>query len=364
MKVGIVGAGIMGRLLAFTLVNAGHEAALFDTGKLNSSRVAAGLLSPIAELETADELIYHLGQDALKQHWPAIINKLEDKIYFQTSGSLVLSHPKDKADLTRLLDVIDTKIKNQSCYKKLTHDEVITLEPTLAKFNDVYHFQNEAHVDNQALLDALMIKEIEWHKNTYIDAVLPGKVQDRKFDLVFDCRGLGAKSIFSDLHGIRGELIWLHAPDVSIKHPIRLIHPRYPLYIVPRPNHVYLVGASEIHSESDHPISVRSTLELLTAAYYVHPGFAEAHIIKTVTQCRPTLASYLPKIKYTDGLIAINGLYRHGFLISPSIAADIMQWLQQGTLCYPQLWENLYDKQTVQVGKNMFTSRTINCTNL
>ena len=118
------------------------------------------------------------------------------------------------------------------------------------------------------------------------------------FDMVLDCRGLGAKSAFQDLRSVRGELIWLHAPDVNMTRPIRFLHPRYNLYIAPRPKHIYLIGASEIESDDMSHITVRTTLELLTAAYSVHPGFAEAQIIKTVTQCRPTLSHHLPKIKF------------------------------------------------------------------
>ena len=138
----------------------------------------------------------------------------------------------------------------------------------------------------------------------------------------------------------------MHAPEVSITRPIRFIHPRYSLYLVPRPNHHYLIGASEIHVEDYSAISVRSTLELLTAAYYLHPGFAEARIVKMVTQCRPSLANYLPRIKYTQGFIAINGLYRHGFLIAPALVVDILNWLKTNSKMYDDLWE-LYDRHSI-----------------
>lgn len=48
MRAGIVGAGIMGRLLAFALHNAGWQVSLFDRSNenMNCSTSAAGLLTP------------------------------------------------------------------------------------------------------------------------------------------------------------------------------------------------------------------------------------------------------------------------------------------------------------------------------
>jgi len=349
MRAGIAGGGVMGQLLAFSLMNEGWEVSLFDQGKANNcSMAAAGLLTPVAELEKNDFIIFQLGDEALKVHWPAILNQLPKTIYFQQSGSLVVSHPRDYAELTKCIQLISSKLSNPVLYPKLNQNEIYQLEPEAIKFHNGYYFANEGQIDNQMLLQVLenhlMEKNITWFKETHVSSVKPGKIilsdKTYEFDFVFDCRGLGAKENFHDLRSVRGELIWLEAPDVFITRPIRFLHPRYSLYIVPRENQTYLIGASEIESQDDSTISVRTALELLTAIYYFNPKFSEARIIKTVTQCRPTLSNHLPKIKYSDGFIAVNGLYRHGFLIAPTLVHDITQWLQKKTITrYFQLWE-------------------------
>lgn len=359
MKIAVAGAGIMGQLIAFELVNAGHSVSLFDkddaSGNKSCSMTAAGMLAPISELEKSDLLIYHMGIDAINQHWPTLLHKLGKDIYFEKSGTIVLAHPRDRSDLTRFIKMIDAKLNYT--HQLLTREQLINLEPGLEKFDDTYYFPAEAHLDNQSLLailrEYLYKNGVEWHTNTFIDEIHPGKISInntiKKFDVVLDCRGMGAKSVFSDLHGIRGELIWLRAQDLNIKRPIRFLHPRYSIYITPRSENIYIIGASEIHSEDYSEISVQTILELLTAAYYLHPGFAEARILKTVTQCRPTLSNYLPKIKFDDGFIAVNGLYRHGFLIAPSLAADIANFIDRGStsLRYPQLWEKYHDSHSI-----------------
>ncbi|OGT35368.1 MAG: thiamine biosynthesis protein thio [Gammaproteobacteria bacterium RIFCSPHIGHO2_12_FULL_37_14] len=354
MKVAIVGAGIMGRLLALSLVNAGYNVNIFDqdhdSGMNSCSMAAAGLLTPMTELDKSEMIIYELGMKALAQHWPNILAELQDNIYFQCLGSIVLNHPKDHPEMDRYIALIRTKIKN-SVFQKLNQSSLRELEPSLTKFNEAYYFPDEGQLDNQHILDALkkklLAKQVTWHQQTFVRKIQPGMVctesSSFQFDMVFDCRGIGAKSVFHDLQGIRGELIWLHAPEVQLKRPVRFLHPRYSVYVVPRRQNIYLLGASEITSEDQSAISVRTTLELLTAAYYLHPGFAEATILKTVTHCRPTLANYLPRIKYTAGWMAINGLYRHGFLIAPTLVAEIMQWLINGNFSsnYAKLWERV-----------------------
>ena len=83
-------------------------------------------------------------------------------------------------------------------------------------------------------------------------------------------------------------------------------------------------------------MSVRSALELLSAVYTVHSGFAEARILEMATQCRPTLKDNLPEIALDRkpnqaGLMMINGLYRHGFMISPAILDCALEVLDSGS---------------------------------
>ena len=67
--------------------------------------------------------------------------------------------------------------------------------------------------------------------------------------------------------------------DVLLSRPIRLLHPRFPLYVVPWGNGVYILGATVIESEETGPVSLRSALDLLSAAYALDPAFAEAEIV-------------------------------------------------------------------------------------
>ena len=333
MKAGIAGAGLVGRLLAWRLSQLGWQVTLFDkddtSGRKSAAYAAAGMLSPVAECETTNQLIFDLGSDSLRK-WPKWLSSLTQSIYFQQNGSLVISHSGDEVEKIRWLKQINKKIRGVSI-ERLSLSALQQLEPEL-NFNEGYYLPQEAHIDSRALMQILEKElKVDWHPKTFIETVAPYNILTReksyKFDCIFDCRGLGANEIFTDLRAVRGELIYLHAPDVNFNRPIRLLHPRYRLYIVPRPNNIYLIGASEIESDDLSPISVRTCLELLSSAYSIHPSFAEARIVETITALRPALSDNLPRIYNQPGLIAINGLYRHGFLLAPALINKVIKTL-------------------------------------
>lgn len=333
MKAGVVGAGLMGRLLAWRLTLAGWQVTLFDKdnklGQKSASYAAAGMLSPVAECETSNRIIFDRGLYSLKQ-WELWSTEFLGPIFFQKKGTLVIAHPEDKAETERWIKKIQYKI-TELCIQQVSLSEIKKLEPEL-NFQEGYFLPQEAHIDSRAVLGALAKKlNISWCENKLVEKIIPHFVFTREksysFDYVFDCRGIGGGDQFNDLRAVRGELIYLHAPDVHLSRPIRLLHPRYRVYIVPRPNQIYLIGASEIESKDISPISVRTCLELLSAAYSIHRGFAEARIIETVTALRPALSDNLPRINWQRGLIAINGLYRNGFLLAPSLINEIIEKL-------------------------------------
>jgi glycine oxidase len=331
MQIGIAGAGLVGRLLAWQLVQAGHGVTLFDKddidGRQSCAFVAAGMLCPITELAIAESIIYDLGLHSLSL-WPKLLATLATPVFFQQAGSLLIAHRQDKAELDRLLRLVQHKLAASAAdiIQPLSPAAAQQLEPELKLNQYTYYLPMEGQLDNQGLLRALAIelqRHVTWYTRTPVNQLTERTIvtatQDFTFDVVVDCRGLGAQADFIDLRGVRGEIIYVHAPEVQLTRPIRLLHPRYCTYIVPKPGQIFAIGASEIESEDTSPISVRTTLELLSAAYAVHPGFAEARIIHTYTQLRPTFADQLPKVIHDNGVVRINGLFRHGFLLAPAL---------------------------------------------
>ena len=339
----VLGAGLMGRLLAHALAQAGHRVqvheALGADGLGSAARVAAAMLAPLAESAITEMPVVRMGHHGLTR-WPELIAALPEPVFFQQNGTLVLWHRQDAAEAQRfegLLLRTQGQCPELPTTQRLNAQDLKILEPGMEqRFNQALYLPGEGQLDNRELLASLLQGlaqwgvEVRWNSPAQPGDFQPGQIGQP--DWVFDCRGLGARDQWTQLRGVRGEVLRLYAPEVSLQRPTRLIHPRYPIYIAPKENHVFVIGATEIETEDLSAVSVRSTLELLSAAYTVHSGFAEARILEASTQARPTLIDNLPAIRCLgERALQINGLYRHGFLISPAMLDVVMEWVQHQT---------------------------------
>lgn len=350
-KYAIVGAGLMGRLLAIALARRGAQVELFEQGGQEAlespARIAAAMLAPLAESAITEDKVVRMGIYSLPR-WQQLISELASPVYFQQDGTLILWHQQDASDAERFCAHLE---KNSAANdllatpQRLDSAALYQLEPNVAdRFTQGLYLPKEGQLDNRQLLAALLVQldllKVHCHWHTPTD---PTQLQaENTYRWVIDCRGLGAKAAWqtkkdalNPLRGVRGEVLRLYAPEVKLRRPTRLIHPRYPIYIAPKENDIYVVGATEIESEDLSEISVRSAMELLSAIYTVHSGFAEARILEMATQCRPTLKDNLPQILVNtpnnhSGLMLINGLYRHGFMISPAVMDCALEFIDHG----------------------------------
>ena len=217
------------------------------------------------------------------------------------------------------------------------------LEPELnSRLSHAAYISEEAQIDNREFLKAvgLALEEtrVECHWNTFVsDHALPDA------GVVVDCRGMGAKSSRHNLRGVRGEIVRLHAPDIELHHMLRLLHPRHPVYIVPRAEGRLVVGATSVESDDRSPVSVRGALELLASAQSVLPALGEARILEFNTQVRPAFPDNLPAIRFDRErrVLRINGLYRHGFLLTPTIVEDVLILLSLEPPTRVESWPSL-----------------------
>ena len=330
-NIAVVGFGLAGRLAALELSKL-HHVTVFeadDEQTPNSAgKVAAAMLAPLAESVLCEADLALMGLDSVKR-WPEIVSELEGDVFFQQQGTLVVAHQQDKGDLQSFTQRIKP-IAGHSA-QALNAQQIAQLEPELAnRFNQGLFLPCEGQIDNQAFYKAsftmLNKRKVKCVFNQRV-TIKNGEINNRPFDYIIDCRGLGAKSD-KPLRGVRGEVARLYAPEVNLTRPVRLMHPRYPIYIAPKPNHEYVIGATEIESQDSGAATVRSTLELLSAAYTVHSGFAEARLLNIQTGLRPAFSDNRPEVSQVGNVISINGLYRHGYMLAPALVAQAVSRIE------------------------------------
>jgi glycine oxidase len=315
----IIGAGIAGAWQALLFAQAGHDVTLHEKSDaammLSTSHWAGGMLAPWCESEVSEPIISRLGLRSLDLWREA----LPDTPF---NGSLVVAHARDRGDYERFA-------KLTSGYRRLDATELAALEPSLeGRFRDALFFAREGHVEPRRVLPKLHEKIVAAGGTIRFDSEVNADELD---GLVIDCRGLAAREAQPELRGVKGEMILIETCEVQLARPVRLIHPRWPLYVIPRENNLFMLGATSIEAE-DTGVSVRSALELLGAAYAVHPAFAEARIVEFGSGLRPAFPDNLPRIAIEDERISVNGLYRHGFLIAPALAELTLNYVARGQI--------------------------------
>ncbi len=313
-EIAIIGAGVAGLCVARALLDRGAQVQLIDRhadiGAHACSWWAGGMLAPFCEGESAEEPVVRLGCEAV-DWWAAKTQAVHRR------GSFVVSPARDKSDLARFA-------RRTQGHREVTGPEIVALEPDLGdRFSKGLFFEDEAHLAPRAALAQLRTSLVADGTEFIQDDADPDVYAKR--GLTIDCRGFQAKDQLKELRGVKGEMLILSCPDVALSRPIRMLHPRVPIYIVPRGDGIFMLGATMVEGHAGKHITARALLELLSAAYALNPVFGEAEVLEIGVDSRPAFSDNLPRIRRDGNLIRVNGLYRHGFLLAPAVARMVAE---------------------------------------
>jgi glycine oxidase len=317
LSIAVRGAGVVGLWQALLLSRRGHAVTLYERSAQPfaeaCSPYAGAMLAPRCEEESAEAVIGELGRRGIA---------LWRETYSGTkaNGTLVVALNRDRGELDRFARMTQG-------YQRLSPAELAAMEPRLAgRFAGALLYREEAHLAPDAalrfLLDSVIAEGVALRLG---DGEMP-----QGADLVVDCRGLAAKDELPTLRGVRGERVVIKSREIDLARPVRLLHPRFPLYVVPWGDGLYMVGATAIESEETGAITLRSALDLLSAAYALDPAFSEAEIVRQGAGARPAFPDNRPRIIPRKGYIYVNGLYRHGFLLAPVLAELVAEYVETG----------------------------------
>ncbi|CAI3943643.1 Glycine/D-amino acid oxidase (deaminating) (DadA) (PDB:3AWI) [Commensalibacter communis] len=299
----VIGSGVTGLCVATMLCEYNETVEVIESSDVKTaSLLAGGMLAPFCEGESAPDIVVEYGMTAI-EWWSNHVSSVKK------TGTLVLAPARDTVELKNFAS------KTQS------HTWVApeSLESDLSnRFSQGLFFPEEAHLDPRLSLkelrSTLIEKGVVFHTN-------------KPSGKIVDCTGISAEKTLPNLRAVRGEMLIFESHDVSFSRSIRLLHPRFPCYLVPRHNGQFMLGATMVESHDDSSISAKALIEMLGSAYAIHPAFAEARLVETGTGLRPSFPNNVPEITYQDGCFFINGMYRHGFLLAPYMAQQFVKKL-------------------------------------
>ena len=325
-RISVIGAGVAGLTTAYEFVRAGCAVTIVErqpaVGR-GCSFYAGGMIAPWCEAESAEPVIVKLGREAL-HYWRETVPVA------LFNGSLLVAPARDLPELARFG-------RRTSHFETLDADAIGALEPDLAgRFARALYFEAEGHLDPRAAVAALERRLRASPLATFVFGTDDGQADS---DWVVDCRGLAARDRLPDLRGVKGEMLVLATRDIAFSRPLRLLHPRNPVYIVPRGEGRFMVGATMIENEERGRVRARALLDLIGAAYTVHPAFGEAEVVEIGCDLRPAFPDNLPRLRLEGRRrLHVNGLFRHGFLLAPALAARACRVVLEGAY-FPEVMD-------------------------
>lgn len=347
-KLAIIGSGVIGRVLAVSLAKIYPELqiGIYDKSfsyKNSCSYCAGGMLSPLSELITCEKHAYEIGHDSFEL-WSNInsfINKHLNTTsrFVKETSTYVIAHNQDRYELDLAIRNINLRVnklpkslsqkahadfkvcdkqnifskEQEICLSNCINDNVIKLNEAFIEVPEFFKLTDQFFREYKNIRTLKLSKE-GFYANEF----------DTSYQQIFDCTGFPNNQL-NNLYGSRGEALVVKAEGIKLNSVIRLLHPRHSIYLIPRGNGIFYIGATSIESQDYSEISVQGILELLSSLMIIDKRFAEARVIKTLTNVRPVSSDDMPILKSFGKTTYLNGLSRHGYLFAPALANKIIQ---------------------------------------
>lgn len=349
----IVGGGVIGLSCAWRLAEAGAAVAVVERGTppAGATRVAAGMLAPVGELNFGEPQLLELTL-AAAELYPGFVAELERAggaaTGYAERGALHVALDPDEAaalrrvhDLQRSLGLDAEWLSPRRCRE---------LEPGLTtSFNGGVHAPGEAVVDPRALAGALVgacrAAGVELRFETDVaTAVLDGEriagVRTRGDEELRAAAVVLAAGAWSGQAGwlperarppvrpVKGQTLELRARDGVA--PCERILCSERIYLVPRGDGRLIVGATAEEQGFDTAVTAAGVYELLREAHRLLPDVAELELVEAAAGLRPATPDNLPLVGPAplEGLHWATGHFRNGILLAPLAAKLLAESLQ------------------------------------
>lgn len=345
MRVRVLGAGVVGLACADELVRRGHEVEVVDPAPGGgASYAAAGMLAPTAEVWHGEEALLDLGLRSLAL-WPAAARRWG--VALRTGGTLLVG--RDDADLQQVERQAALLARLGRPVDVVGGRAARSLEPRLGTgIAGAALLPDEGSVAPRAVVAALLDR----HRARLLPAPSAAPA-----DRTVVATGIAATGL---VRGVRGEILRLRSDDPPERTVRGWVHGE-PVYVVPRADGEVVVGATSEEHDAPPVVTAGGVRRLLEAACRLLPGLDRAELLEATARDRPATADNLPLVGPAgprwsagradrghdagtggresegagdtaadgDTVLAV-GLFRHGVLLAPLVAALVADHLDHG----------------------------------
>jgi glycine oxidase len=341
----VIGGGVIGLTAAWRLAEHDVSVLVLERERAGSgtSRVAAGMLGPVAEADPYEQPLLRLEVEAAEAY-PRFIAELEERAGVDAGylpcGTLMVGRDRDEAEALDRELLIRSRLDLE--VERLLPSQARQLEPSLAPtLRAALELPDDHAVDPRRLTTALA--EAVRHSGGTVRECAEVAALQLDHDAVHGIHLSGgqrvgggtvvvAAGVWSSLleglpeearvplRPIKGQIMRLHDPSGPglLTRVLRM-----PLtYLVPRGDGRYVLGATMEERGFDTTVTAGAEFELLRDAIELVPGISELVVDELSAGLRPGTPDNAPLIGpgLLDGLFWATGHYRHGILLAASTA--------------------------------------------
>ena len=376
VDVAVLGGGIVGLGIAWTVIQSGRTVAVIDPmPAAGATYAAAGMLAPVSELHYQEEHLLEL-MLASALLYPAFVESLGtdvDATGYQTTRTVSVG--ADGADRQSLADLRQVQLANGLSVQPLTVREARALEPLLSpQLSSAFLIERDHQVDPRKLAERLQCaiaasaREHGWSEELVIRHSAVGLLHEHRADPssrvtgvtlddgsavmageVIVANGLGAAlldglpaTLSLPLRPVYGDILRLRVPEhlrPLLTATVRGLVRGVPVYLVPRSDGTVVIGATQ-REDGSAAVSAGGVYQLLRDAQVLVPAVAELELLEVTARARPGTPDNAPLLGRVagatgedgpdiPGLIIATGFFRHGVLLTP-IAAQYCLRLIEG----------------------------------
>jgi glycine oxidase len=347
LDVVVIGGGAIGLAIAWRACERGLRTTVLDRDQPGggTSRVAAGMIAPIAEARPGEEVLLELGL-ASARAYPRFVSELArasgcDDVGYTECGTLLVARDGDEAEA--LARELELRTRLGLAVRRLRPSEARRLEPALTPaLRLALDVPDDHAIDPRKLAAALEeavaaaggevradtpVTAVEL-QHGHVDAVVLGTGKRLRTRHAVIAAGVWSPSIGGlapiPIRAVKGQILRLHDP-AGPGLLTRVIRIHGGGYVVPRGDGRYVIGATMEERGFDTTVTAGAMFELLREASELVPGVSELVLDELSAGLRPATPDNCPVIGRSDvpGLVWASGHHRNGILLTP-ITAELV----------------------------------------